>query len=42
MYQDHNTVLDDANKKVIPCLTKEKLVIVLAAESTKADKENLT
>ena len=42
MDQDPDTIPDDTDQQVIPHLTKEKLVIVLAAESPQAEQHELT
>ena len=42
MYQDSDTIPDDEEQHIIPHLTKENWVILLAAESPPAEQHQLT
>ena len=42
MDQESDTILDDTNQQIIPHLTKEKQVIVLAAEFPQAEQHQFT
>ena len=42
MDQDSDILPDDATKRIIPCLTKEKWVIVSVAENPEENMNNLS